>query len=1278
MTALRVNESSGSVGSMQVADGFGGFLSGSLTAGPNITISNNGSGSFAITASLDAGTAIGEAEDGTYTDGLFTDFAIDTPIGTAVDRFNEVLKALAPSPAPSLDDINSLDTGTNLFLSFGASNNQSAATPAYVSVAGTAGISSAVDVNGAYNVTTSSNNIRLGAFDGDTHISGVLNADVLANSQGNNVQNFPNFSFGDSDAGVLRLNVNGTKIKEIDLTVAFIGSGTSGLGTGSHLDANGSGFNFFSQPTTGTFSNGNPFNSFKHRTGQFIVSSGSQRLGWNYARVLHVKSGSTSTTNYIEWVNDDNSDALSTVGNSITFEGSGSVHISGVEYFRSGSAQYRTRVTNAYKYVFDNNNITFTTSNSSAESSNPSFSISAQSKPTIGGSEDHNKVLHITGSGNLTADFFLSGALTTGINVTHPFKSNLSNAGTSSTTGILMYNLANTSTNTLETFQRENFRIVSGSYNTQTSLVDAGNIWDGTVHMTASNGAHTNGLQFYNSKLLSPTNTLRSGDFRSTSEGGKLDNSPSENPNYSGLSGQRTFYRWFRNTTGFTKHDFEISINGSGTTIVPATTALNSSRIRVFVKFPSDGTRETGWLDLASEFVLDAYDDNSGAHVATSHMGSASGLSFDSSLNALNRVTFGTVGIDNNEYIGLRIEADATWSGNVDQISVTFGAGTGTVSAVPDLDDMDCNDTGVTAALSFGASKSISGYTNVGTTAGFSPAIGLNGTYQVETNSNNLRRGVFKKQTVIEGDLNEDVDAISPDYPANSFSDANSGSLVLEVNGSAVHSVELTGSFNLIGTGEPGSGSGTSFTGNSGFFDISVWRPGLFDNNVPLYTEIFRTAKFRVHTDIQRDGWNYAQVKHVGSWGTRSTNYVEWVNDSESQNNNLSSAGNAITQFGDDDIFHLSGVKYFVNPTGSLETRASNIYKNVYSTAADAVSLTSLTNANAVSIVQKGDGITSTKTENDGASPLQTLNTNTNSQNEVLHVTGAIQFNQSTSLSGTFQSAMGASSLSCGGAFTFIHPIKNNLVTSTLTTTNMLVYSASDNSTHDTEFFNGEQYRIQSGTFATQNTITAHASAWSSTGSLNDNSEFPGYFSGLMVYGGLLISPLDGGNAGNFRNKHEASNASSFEGPDDNVDYSSLGVDIREYFRYFENTSNNDLARFGITIRGDATIVSRGTSKGANKNCTIELKVPGKNEFVDLASAFTIGAGDTPGQEGDGCLSGTLDANIDSGGASNEINFGTNTVLGQSSGPDAIVIRITAHKNWTGYISQIDLRWSVP
>ena len=38
-------------------------------------------------------------------------------------------------------------------------------------------VAAEVDVNGSYAVTTSSNNIRLAVFDGDRHITGVLNED---------------------------------------------------------------------------------------------------------------------------------------------------------------------------------------------------------------------------------------------------------------------------------------------------------------------------------------------------------------------------------------------------------------------------------------------------------------------------------------------------------------------------------------------------------------------------------------------------------------------------------------------------------------------------------------------------------------------------------------------------------------------------------------------------------------------------------------------------------------------------------------------------------------------------------------------------------------------------------------------------------------------------------------------------------------------------------------------------------------------------------------------
>ena len=99
MSAIRVVQSSGSRGSLQLADGTGGFLSGSF-AGEGVVI-NQSDTMFQLTGT------IGPAEDGTYDDGLFTDFTKTTKVGVAVDRFNEVLKALAPAPAPDLDNINS-------------------------------------------------------------------------------------------------------------------------------------------------------------------------------------------------------------------------------------------------------------------------------------------------------------------------------------------------------------------------------------------------------------------------------------------------------------------------------------------------------------------------------------------------------------------------------------------------------------------------------------------------------------------------------------------------------------------------------------------------------------------------------------------------------------------------------------------------------------------------------------------------------------------------------------------------------------------------------------------------------------------------------------------------------------------------------------------------------------------------------------------------------------------------------------------------------------------
>ena len=1222
-----------------------------LTAGSGIVITDGGAtGSITITSTGGGGGVIGPAEDGSYEDGLFTDFTPTTPIGTPIDRFNEVLLALAPAPAPALDNIDCDNSaGTTAYLSFGTSNDQSSGSPAYVSSNTTAGFS-AVDVNGSYAPITSGDNIRKGIYLGATIINGDLNEDVPAKVYNTGVTNYVANSFGNADQGSLRLYVNGGLIHSVDLTSAAAGSGIPGSGTASQLNANGSGFISFSQTGSAVQSNTVEFAPFQHRTGRYQVGTADQRNGWNYARVVHVVGSSQTQTNYVEWINDSNSDALTSSNSSLVFEGSGSIHLSGVEYFQSGSLLYRAKVDNAYKYVYDINNITFTTSNSSAAASGLSFSFAAQSKPTIntGAGETHTKSLHITSSSGLTASYFLSGSITVGVTVTHPLKSNLTNGGQASVTGILAYNLSNTSTGLVETFRRENYRILSGSYDTQASIIDPSNVWDSTVYMTPSNGGHSDGLQFFNQLLLSSKNAVNGGNFSTFANG------PSENPNYSSVSGLRTFYRWFKNETGSSQYDLSLALNGSST-LVPNSTSLDASKIKVFVKVPG----KTGWMDVSLPFVLDTYTEGSGLYISNGY------VSFDNTLNAINYLNFGNLTISNNEYIVVKILADASWTGNVSLMSVTFGAGTGTLTPVPDLYDIDSDNTGVTAKLSFGSSKSISGYTNSSTAAGFT-ASDLNDVYQVSTFGTSLRRAVFAESTVMEGDLNEAVTSPGLDYVANAFSDANSGILKLEVNGIVIHTVDLSTS---VGTGNPGSGTGTNVNRDgSGFISLSTWGPGLFDNGVPRYSEAQRTGRYRVTVTNQRSGWNYLRVIHAVGGSDRTTNYVEWINDPDS--NALSSAGNGLSIFGDDSFSYLSGVKYFNSPSGSIQTRISNIYKNVYSNSNTAISFTSLSNATASRIVQSGSGLISTKSTNSTADSLQTLNTNVDSQNELLYVSGTINFTLAKSLPGTFTTAYG-----CGGSMVFLHPLKSTLTLSSQTTTSLLVWTPLDTSNAATdEYFTGESYRLVSGSYTSQTLITGGTRNWDSQRSMDDQSTYPEHATGLLVYDTYLVAPKSGGSSGDFRNHKEGG---SIESPAGNVNYSSLTNSNRDYFRSYLNNTTNDRPNVRVTLYGDATIVAKNgpnaENLGENKRIFVHIGIPGKTGLLDLGRP-SAGSGNF--NEDDGCLSGDFSGIVTSSGTQNVCTFNGATVDGTVSGAERLVVRITASKNWTGYLDRVSITWS--
>ena len=114
-------------------------------------------------------------------------------MGTAVDRFNEVLSSLAPPPAPALDDIDIDTNGVTADLSFDTSNSIAEAT--YEGVAGI-GSRPAVTVDNAF---TNSGD-RAGVFGTSSDIAGTLNEDVAADT-GSPTPSYPANAFGNADQG---------------------------------------------------------------------------------------------------------------------------------------------------------------------------------------------------------------------------------------------------------------------------------------------------------------------------------------------------------------------------------------------------------------------------------------------------------------------------------------------------------------------------------------------------------------------------------------------------------------------------------------------------------------------------------------------------------------------------------------------------------------------------------------------------------------------------------------------------------------------------------------------------------------------------------------------------------------------------------------------------------------------------------------------------------------------------------------------------------------------
>ena len=1199
-------------------------------------------------AGASSGGTIGAAEDGNYADGLYSDFTTSTTVGTAIDRFNEILKIIVPGPAPAVDRINYTNTnGQGLNLSVNAGSKPSD----YTAVANTGSFNDNLTINSQYPVATSGEDFRLGVYNGTQEITGVINFDVTEQLKGAQI-NYSNNAFGNAESGSLKLFVNGTLKHTLNLTAS--GAGNPNSGSNSQLNSNGSGFFDLSVTASAKDQNGSVYDIFQHRTSKYVVDPQDQRKGWNIAKVEHEFGAVTYVTNFVQWFNDTdaNSNAMSVDSPTITVAGSGAKYLSGVKYFTAANVTYSSSVANVYKHTYPTGNVlSFTQTNL-----NPA---SATSLPAIGGSESFSKLLQISQASTNSTSTMLGTTFSRGISLTHPLKTDLSNAGSATSNPTLIYNVSNDSDNLNEKFDDESFRITSGSYTTQGSVTAGAASWNSQNHMTGSGASgHTDGLMFFNSNLYSPKNTpvagITNGNFSALADG------PTGNPNYSTQTGTRTFYRKIQNTSGATKRDLKITSDKS-TKI--NNSSLSTDNIQFFAKIPGS----TGWMDISQNFVYGSVADGNGALIDGASDNSNTGGT--ATADSVHCVTFGTASIANNEYVVIKILADHSWTSFVENLTFQLGATANTATAAPDQDNINNNQTtGVEAKISFGPSNPISGYENVQGSSLSLSNLDSNGVFNDNTNT----RGVFSSFANKTGNLNNDVSANGNNYPARAFGNAFTGSLKIFVNNtsSAKHTVDLSSTTNAI----------TSYNGNNSGFVLSSVGFSTTTDNIPNYTLPYRTGTWQAGADDQRQGWNYVKVDHVIGGTTHSSQYIEWVVDNSASVDTTIDSTPTISNFGHTSIYYQSGIKYFAaDPTGSFEFSGSNYYRNVYSSDSSAISFPTTTNASITNIRAVGTGLT-TQDAGGATAGMPALNNSANCELTDISVTGTVEYDgPSTSISGGL-GIFTHSDVTVSGRIT--HPIKTDRTTATQTKSAFMRYSGSLGSTTlaNNEYFNTEDYRVVSGNYDNQAALTSSTNTWNPQTVMNSGGT---HDDGLVSSNGYVISPFKIGNAGDTRNLVDGG---SLQAPTGNPNYSTLTNNTRTYYRMFKYTGSSTVASFTLTLYGDATLVGKsGTyagSLGASKNCFVELKVPfdpnfsgaddQSTDWADTAKIFESSA--QPNVLGAGIRAGSFsgeDQSIDSNGLPLSLTLGTRRIKQNQH----FVVKISAHKDWTGYISRVQVAY---
>lgn len=581
--------------------------------------------------------SIGDAEDSGYTDGLFTDFsALTTPIGTAIDRFNEVLNGLAPSSAPDVRNLEGLATSANTTSGTRLSFGSGVVATGYISASGTGSVapmSTAVNNGGEFiavsNTTSPSTTYyRLGIFTASRSLTFDINESTTADAA--SFTNYPADAFSvPADGGESYIvEINNQQFK------------VTTTGTTAFSDAN----NFsLSAAQTGSFKDtGLSFVYRRHRTGSLTITSSFFQRGWNYVKVI--QSSSMKMTNYADWVFDpaQAGTSFSTPTNSThSFNPTGLKWISGIPYYTALTFIASGSVPGFYSCSYNSSAITFSSTGTSG-------SVTSYTPPAP---TNFNSNLEATSSFTFGTN---ARALNNPISVTYTatgVQGKTTGTQTINTPTIIIHGTGHTApTAKIEYFTTESQRVPSASYDDQTSLTN------GVYNAATSLATLTSELAFFDNALVYPS--VVGNMSGAVYKAGTV-------PDYSVLTtGTKYLYRRFLHeaSQGATATK-TITIPWTGMTsgFVANTTALTTQNAHIHIKIP--GT--TGYRDL-----LVATLSNTTAVQFNDNVGCGDGASITS--NTAKTINMGQQNWPASDTRWLvRITTTTGWTGRITQITVT-------------------------------------------------------------------------------------------------------------------------------------------------------------------------------------------------------------------------------------------------------------------------------------------------------------------------------------------------------------------------------------------------------------------------------------------------------------------------------------------------------------------------------------------------------------------------------------------------------------------------------